>query len=84
MNWQLKERRNVTCCRDSGTKDRNIEKVEREDHAKCATQTAGKKQATLEWKRGWQMKLSRRGKRGYSRRGTDCQLKRRGKEDYSR
>jgi len=36
------------CCRDSGPKERKVEKVRVRDHAKRAIQTASERQATLQ------------------------------------
>ena len=51
--WRRK-RQSPTCCRDSGPKERKVEKLRVRDRAKCATQTASERQATLQslWKKG--------------------------------
>ena len=38
------------CCKDSGTKEPKIEKVEERDHARCAAQTASERQAISQQK----------------------------------
>ena len=44
------ERESPTCCRDSGPKERKVEKLRVRDRAKRATQTASERQATLQRK----------------------------------
>ena len=50
--WRRK-RQSPMCCKDSGPKERKVEKLRARDHAIHATQTASKKQATLQRKSTW-------------------------------
>ena len=50
MTTKKQKRQSPTCCRDSGTKKRKVEKAAERDHARRAAQTVSERQATSQRK----------------------------------